>query len=241
MWYLFLATLIGFMLAVCPYLVGSVTKSLQNDNSNWGYQQAQFLFHSANRTRYHQGDSSDPWHKIILANAMNGLTAFNRPSSDRSGQYIDRGKYGFVDYLTGIFLWIGALVALLRVRRGSLSQTLVLAHFLIFLFIFMFIINQAPYYPRLLIMLPFVVALAVIGVSMVSRWATFFLPNLSDSVMQSLSRVMFGGLGLLIIGLNVFILKDYILNISQHPYDPTSSVIRYINAVKRRATDSLFV
>jgi len=80
-----------------------------------------------------------------------------------------------------------------------------------------------------LIMLPFVIALAVIGLSAISERITSFLPKFSGLGKQTINRILFGGLGLSIICLNVFILNDYILNISRRSDEPTGSAIRYIH------------
>ena len=86
-----------------------------------------------------------------------GLTAFNNKIGDHGFIYLNDG-HGFVDPLTGIFLWVGVLfvgIRLLR-RRGDPGELFALCTFIVLWLSFAFLINKAPNYTRLLITLPFV-------------------------------------------------------------------------------------
>ncbi len=86
-----------------------------------------------------------------------GLTAFNNKIEDHGFIYLNRG-HGFVDPLTGIFLWVGVLFAGIRLfrRRGDPGELFALSGFIVLWLSFAFLINKAPSYTRLLIALPFV-------------------------------------------------------------------------------------
>ena len=93
----------------------------------------------------------------IWKNVSWGLTAFNNKIEDHGFIYLNRG-HGFVDPLTGIFLWVGVLfvgIGLLR-RRGDPGELFALCAFIVLWLSFAFLINKAPNYTRMLITLPFV-------------------------------------------------------------------------------------
>jgi hypothetical protein len=86
-----------------------------------------------------------------------GLTAFNNKIVDHGFIYENEG-HGFVDPLTGIFLWVGVLVVGIGLyrRRGDPGELFALCTFVVLWLSFAFLINKAPNYTRLLITLPFV-------------------------------------------------------------------------------------
>jgi hypothetical protein len=107
-----------------------------------------------------------------LKNVEYGLTAFNSTVIDHGYIYVNPG-HGFVDPLTGILLWIGvASVGYWFIRRRGSTEPwplLMLSGFLALWVAFAFLINQAPKYPRLLIILPFVAYLVTEAVRMLGR------------------------------------------------------------------------
>ena len=86
-----------------------------------------------------------------------GLTTFNNKIEDHGFIYLNRG-HGFVDPLTGIFIWVGVLFVGIRLfrRRGDPGELFALSGFIVLWLSFAFLINKAPSYTRLLITLPFV-------------------------------------------------------------------------------------
>ena len=92
------ATLIGFILAVCPFIIGAATTPQKGDTT-WYYQQSQFLFHETS-LRYSKKDSI---FETVKSNAIDGLSTFNRNLQDRGYMYNHWEKNGFADPLTGIF------------------------------------------------------------------------------------------------------------------------------------------
>ncbi len=86
-----------------------------------------------------------------------GLTAFNNKIEDHGFIYLNKG-HGFVDPVTGIFLWVGVLVVGIQLfrRRGDPGELFALGTFVVLWLSFAFLINKAPNYTRLLITLPFV-------------------------------------------------------------------------------------
>jgi len=90
-------------------------------------------------------------------NVINGLTAFNMGRVDHAWIYQDYG-HGIVDPLSGVLLWIGALVVVATAvrRRGPPWALLPVTSFLVLWLAYAFVVGQAPDYSRMLIILPFV-------------------------------------------------------------------------------------
>jgi dolichyl-phosphate-mannose-protein mannosyltransferase len=116
--------------------------------------------------------------EAIRTNIKWGLTTFNNTVVDHGWIYENHG-HGFVDPLTGIFLWIGVAVVGWRLarRRADPRPLLALTGFLVLWLSFAFLVNKAPNYTRLLITLPFVAylvteAVRAIGERVRSRYGT---------------------------------------------------------------------
>ncbi len=105
-------------------------------------------------------------------NISHGLGVFNNNEHDNAWIYENRG-HGFVDPLTGILVWVGVAVVGLGLikRRRDPVDLLVLSGFLALWLSFAFLVNKAPSYPRLLIILPFVAYLVTEAVRYIAgRW-----------------------------------------------------------------------
>ena len=120
---------------------------------------AQLLISARGREFQRVDSHSDTVLEGYKRNVEWGLSTFNSKVHDHGNIYINEG-HGFVDPLTGILLWIGvASVGLWYIRRRRTTEPwplLMLSSFLTLWIAFAFLINQAPKYPRLLIILPFV-------------------------------------------------------------------------------------
>lgn len=107
-------------------------------------------------------------------NISHGLGVFNNNEVDNAWIYENRG-HGFVDPLTGILVWVGVGVVGLGLvrRRRKPADLLILSGFLVLWLSFAFLVNKAPSYPRLLIILPFVAYLVTEAVRwLAGRWRT---------------------------------------------------------------------
>ena len=92
----------------------------------------------------------------VRTNIGYGLGAFNSNVVDHGWIYINYG-HGLVDPLTGVLLWIGVLVVGWRVIRGKDGLALLPLTALLSLWLsFALLVNKAPNYTRLLVLLPFV-------------------------------------------------------------------------------------
>ncbi len=92
----------------------------------------------------------------VRTNIGYGLGAFNNNVVDHGWIYINYG-HGFVDPLTGVLVWIGVLAVGWRVvRRGDSLALLPLTALLALWLSLALLVNKAPNYTRLLVLLPFV-------------------------------------------------------------------------------------
>jgi 4-amino-4-deoxy-L-arabinose transferase-like glycosyltransferase len=128
---------------------------------------AQLLISSEGRELQRDWVFADSILEGYLQNVEWGLTTFNNEVVDHGWIYVNPG-HGFVDPLTGILLWVAVLgIGLLYIRRRHVNDPwplLMLGGFLALWLAFAFLINQAPKYPRLLVILPFVAYLVTVAV-----------------------------------------------------------------------------
>ena len=107
-------------------------------------------------------------------NVKYGLGTFNNTVMDHAWIYKNAG-HGFADPLTGILLWLGAGVVgvgLVR-RRAGPGALLMLLSFVVLWLSFAFIVNEAPNYTRLLVVVPFSAYLVTEGVRwLAGRWSS---------------------------------------------------------------------
>jgi 4-amino-4-deoxy-L-arabinose transferase-like glycosyltransferase len=149
----------GFILVVGPYLVAY----LKAPADLTLHQREALLLTRDGRELQKQWVSADSIWGGIATNIEWGLGAFNNGHVDEAFIYPNYG-HGIVDPLTGALLWLGALTVLLQAifRRGPPWRLFPLVGFLVLWLVFAFLVGQAPDYPRMLVILPFV-ALLVTG------------------------------------------------------------------------------
>ena len=140
-----------------------------------------------------------------------GLTAFNNKIEDHGFIYLNKG-HGFVDPLTGIFIWVGVVFVGLRLfrRRGDPGELFALCAFIVLWLSFAFLINKAPNYTRLLITLPFVAYFVAVATRFlagrVQLIAADWRPQWADQVRMGFVGVTIAGLA----ALNLAIAWDFI-------------------------------
>jgi hypothetical protein len=173
-------------------------------------------------------------------NIKNGLTAFNMGRVDHAWIYQDYG-HGIVDPLSGILLWVGALVVVVRAvrRRGPPWPLLPLTSFLVLWLAYAFLVNEAPDYSRMLIILPFVAYLvteavrAVVGAAarlLAPRWRFGLAPALP------LAALVLLGLGVW----NGFIGWDYIHK-GEVAGDDIGNTGRYVTTHSRNPSERFYL
>ena len=144
----------------------------------------------------------------IAKNIEWGLGAFNNDHVDEAFIYPNFG-HGIVDPLTGALIWLGALTMLLRAifRRGPPWSLFPLVGFVLLWLIFAFLVGQAPDYPRMLVILPFVAYLVTEAIRLLAGAARLVaMPRLARAAPAAAA-----GAALLAIGTwNGFIGLDFI-------------------------------
>ena len=156
------ATLLGLMLVIGPYVVSNVKK--QSDGPSYYFQQV-LLFPEGRELQRDWVKAETPLDGVIT-NVVSGLTVFNSGKQDHGFIYENR-RSGFVDPLTGILLWIG-IIAVLWKRIPRAEDLLALTGFAVIYLMLSFVINKAPNYTRLLVILPFVVYFVVRGLDILA-------------------------------------------------------------------------
>ena len=177
------------------------------------------------------GDESLSTVDAYLVNVKNGLTAFNNREWDNGGMYRNPHA-GFSDPLTGAFVWIGLITVMAGWRGRNLPQfgdLLAVLSFISLLIVLAFVINQAPNFARMLIVLPFAAYLAAKGLDWISsaigRLAQSELDFNPDWIKASLFAI-----GILVIGFwNFKIVGDYI-QFAWEDGDVRGATARYILA-----------
>jgi hypothetical protein len=141
---------------------------------------------------------------------------------DHSWIYPNFG-HGFVDPLTGVLLWVGVGVvgvALIRRRREDEGALLMLGGFLALWLSFAFVVNKAPNYTRLLVILPFVAFLVTEAV----RW----LADRWRSLPRAPAVIVAGFLSVIVVW-NLAIAWDYVQD-GRRDGDPIGTTGRYVES-----------
>lgn len=177
------------------------------------------------------GDESLSTLDAYFVNVKNGLTAFNNREWDNGGMYRNPHA-GFSDPLTGTLVWIGLITVMLGWRRGNLPRfgdLLAVLSFSSLLLVLAFVINQAPNFARMLILLPFAAYLAAKGLDWISSAAGRLAESRLDFKPDLIKASLFA-VGILVIGFwNFNIVGDYI-QFTWEEGDVRGATARYILA-----------
>ncbi len=202
LWKLIPYTLIGFLFAVGPLAVATI----QAGGSALSYPREQFLFLPEGRALQVEWSGGLPVGKAIKENIVKGLSTFNAPIHDHGYIYPNYG-HGFVDPMTGILLWVGVVVAILRLasregdRRGEL---LALIGFITLYLAFSFAITKAPNYTRLLVALPFVAYLSSLALRRAGEFAAAALHAPRGKKMVRDAAITAGTLAIIVLNFGAF-------------------------------------
>ena len=143
----------GFVLVALPYVIAYQKAPADLKH----HQREALLLTHDGRELQKSWVSANSVGEGIKKNIEWGLGAFNNNHVDEAFIYPNFG-HGFVDPLTGGLLWLGVstvLVAAVR-RRGPPWAIFPLVSFIVLWLVFAFLVGQAPDYPRMLVILPFV-------------------------------------------------------------------------------------
>lgn len=215
-------SLAGFVLMAGPIVIaesqlGSASAASPDAES---YRDSVMLFR-VGRQKQQEWHFTSSFAEAYKINVKQGLGAFNNKIEDHGFIYTNRG-HGFVDPLTGILLWFGVglvAVGLIRRRVGE-GALLALVSFVTLWLVFALVVNKAPNYTRMLVMLPFVAYFVTEAVRWVAgRWRS--VPY-AAAALASVALVA-------LIGWNLSILRDYIEHGERHG-DSIGSTGRYVDS-----------
>jgi 4-amino-4-deoxy-L-arabinose transferase-like glycosyltransferase len=158
----------GFVLVAAPYVVAYLKAPADLTH----HQREALLLTRDGRELQKNWVFADSIGEGIEKNIVWGLTAFNTDRVDEAFIYPNFG-HGIVDPLTGALLWLGALTVLLRAifGRGPPWSVFPLVGFLLLWLVFAFLVGQAPDYPRMLVILPFVALLVTEAIRLLAQAA----------------------------------------------------------------------
>lgn len=173
------AAIAGFALVALPYVVAYLKAPADLTH----HQREALLLTKDGRKLQKSWVSADSTWGGIAKNIEWGLGAFNNDHVDEAFIYPNWG-HGIVDPLTGALLWVGALVLLAQAirRRGPPWAVFPLVAFVVLWLVFAFIVGQAPDYPRMLVILPFVAYLVTEGIRFLAGLAGSFSGRAAPAV-----------------------------------------------------------
>jgi 4-amino-4-deoxy-L-arabinose transferase-like glycosyltransferase len=156
--------LVGFVLVSLPLFVAGLNHS---DPDAEKFARERFLFYEEGRELQKDWVAAETVKEGVVTNIVNGLTTFNNKIHDYGYIYPNYG-YGFVDPITGVFIWAGVIGILIRtfwLKHRNEEDIMALGSFLFLWLLFSFVVNKSPIYTRLFVTLPFVGYLVVVGIT----------------------------------------------------------------------------
>jgi len=178
---------------------------------------------------------------------------FNSNHHDFGYIYPNYG-HGFLDPITGILIWIGLIITFFKKRKEEKDMLMTTGFITIFSFL-TFLVNKAPNYTRLLVILPFISFLAIEAIRLISallpkitiKIFRVFSLNPTSNPPSSVSQIKIN-FSKIIAFLIIFIIGTYNLKIFndfvQKGFkngDEIGSTARYIEARKNIPQYSFFI
>lgn len=209
---------LGWVMAVLPLTIANRKNPDTSD-----YSKAELLIYPEGRQHQKEWVNATSIRQGIEINIKNGLGVFNNKVWDLGFIYSNPG-HGFVDTLTGWLLWLGLAVWALQlfIKRPPTGEWLMIVGFFSIWLLLAFVINKAPDYTRLLVVLPFVAYWAMNAL----RWAGEVVRRLKLGWVSPVLAVI--ALSIIIIG-NYHIAEDFIIA-GQNDGNPVGSTGRYVTA-----------
>ena len=208
----------GFVLVAAPITIAESKAAKKADNQP---QKDSVMLFKLGRDKQQFWEGKSTFWEAYKINVKWGLTAFNNKTIDH-GYIYDNPHHGFVDPLTGILLWLGFGVVLVRLARNRADEGALLAivSFVILWLAFAFVVNKAPNYTRLMVTLPFVGYFVAEAVRFASgRWRPI---RHAPAVLAAVT------LGVIVVW-NLAIAKDFI-DLGKQKGEAIGSTGRYVAA-----------
>ena len=235
------ACLVGWAMVTTPMLIATA----KSPRPSLEYQRQQFLFYPEGQKKAEEWTHSKSPKSAWLANARKGLLTFNVRTNDQGWIYFNPG-HGFLDPVSGVLLWLGLAVVLVRlVRRRPqildellhdiepqrLLDLIAVVGFVTLYLSLAFLVTKAPNYQRLLIILPFTAYFAGIGLWWLADLTTARISLAGGRARPDLSTrvVILAVAG--VVAFNVIIFRDYV-SIGRRFGQDVGSTGRFVEARK---------
>lgn len=231
--------LLGWALVAAPVMIASRA----NSTLALVYARQQFLIYPEGRKLEQDWTGEKTPAEAWKANIRNGITMFNSRKHDQGYIYANY-NHGFVDPITGVLLWLGFILAAVRVVRNrarllsdtesgvaALADLTALVGFLTVYLSCALFITKAPNYTRLLVVLPFVSYLAGTALWRLADW----LARLAEVRVRESVRVAMVCVGVSLVALwNISMFNDFVA-VGRRDGNDVGSTGRYVEARKNAA------
>jgi 4-amino-4-deoxy-L-arabinose transferase-like glycosyltransferase len=229
-----LITALSFALVSAPIVVSTLA---QPPSTQHYARQQVMLFPEGRQLQQYWLNAPSPaaaWKQ----NLISGLTTFNNRLHDQGYIYPNYG-HGFVDPLTGLLLWLGLLIILIRLARQSPkkpAELFVVIGFAGLWLLSSVILTKAPNYTRLLVILPFTSYLCTVAIRYLASLARW-LPGKMLHLKQALIAVSAVSV---IVLFNLGIAQDFIAQ-GQTSGDSVGNTARYTESYASRQGHNFYL
>jgi Dolichyl-phosphate-mannose-protein mannosyltransferase len=183
LWRLAAVAIAGFALVALPYVIAYSKAPADLTH----HQREALLLTKDGRALQKRWVSEDTVWGGIAKNIEWGLGAFNNDHVDEAFIYPNFG-HGIVDPLTGGLLWLGVLALLVQAirRRGPPWAIFPLVSFVVLWLVFALLVGQAPDYPRMLVILPFVAYLVTEAIRLLAGFSKRAAPAVAVAALLAI-------------------------------------------------------
>ena len=226
-----LPSIVGFLLVATPMFIASY----KAPESASKYAKEQMLIYPEGRAFIQSWLGTNDLTTALLQNTVAGLSAFNSNSPDGGIIYRHDGN-GFVDPLTGLFLWLGVFAVIKRKNKTIFGVFIISGFAFIWLFT-SFLTNKNPSFTRLLVLLPFVVTLSFEGINFLATILAGFFVRARKLFYYKYRLITF--LTVLTVSLNLYLYANYISKGLQDR-EVAGATMRYIDSRKNIANSHYY-
>jgi hypothetical protein len=217
---------LGIALIAMPFFLSVIRDPA---SANREYQRGQLLLFAEGREIQRDWLFLDSIGEGVRRNIVEGLTVFNNRVEDRGVMYVNFG-HGFVDPLSGVLVWAGFVIVVWRWFKGKREEgeILFMAGFLFLWLLLSFVVNKAPHYLRLLMILPFAGFLIGTGLTQIASGAVVLGRRFHRRWSGLQVPILAGGLAVIAIW-NGSIYGDYVSTGFREGHD-IAGTVRYAEA-----------
>ena len=226
---------LGFAMTIAPM----VAATLRAPSST--YSREQLLIFPEGRDSQRNWYGKDSFREALIHNVRQGLVMFNKAIPDQAAMYWNV-RAGFLDPISGWLLWVGLITAAVAISRNAPhadGHLLAIVGFITLFMAYLFVMNKAPNYTRLFVVLPLIALLVATSFGALVS-ATLRIKALASRWASSHLEVAVLGLSLApIVYWNLYIAGDFAIR-GFVEGDDIGSTARYVES-KRSEPRSFFI